>query len=240
MNPAQSVTPSPKTTDAPKPAKPNRGFKFDSKSLRFILIAVVGISVVAFVAIASLGISFLSRQSKSMVNLKLKSATADAQLSSLETAKKQIEKYSYFKAIADEVIPNDKDQAEAVVQINQFATQSGFLLQNITFPASTLGVTALSTVPSTTPSAKTAVPTLTQAKPVSGIPGLYSLQLTITPQTGNTVPADQQVSYPKILDFLNRIEKNRRTAQITDVSIQPASGNQSLSFTLTINIFIKP
>jgi hypothetical protein len=82
---------------------------------------------------------------------------------------------------------------------------------------------------------------ISQAKPVTGIPGLYSLELTITtPSVNNDLPANSQVTYPKMLDFLNRIENNRHTAQITDISIQPSELTQALSFSLTINIFIKP
>jgi hypothetical protein len=163
-------------------------------------------------------------------------------LNNLEQAKKEVNKYSYFKDVAKTVIPSEKNQAETVLEIYQMAQQSGIAIQSITFPASTLGQAAGAPPPGakTDAASASAQTALTQAKPVSGIPGLYSLELTITPAAGKDVPAAQQVTFPKMLDFLKRIENNRHTAQITQVGIQPATDNQTLSFTLTINIFIKP
>jgi len=216
--------------------------KLDSKTLRLILIGGLALLVVGFFATAFLGLSTLGKKSQSLVSLKSESQNADKRLSNLEQAKKEVQKYSYFKAVAKTVIPSEKNQAETVLEIYQMAQQSGIAIQSITFPASTLGQSVGALPPgaktdATNASAQTA---LTQAKPVAGIAGLYSLELTITPAAGKDVPAAQQVTFPKMLDFLQRIENNRHTAQITQVGIQPASDSTTLSFTLTINIFIKP
>ncbi len=210
--------------------------KLDSKKTRLILSGSLAFSAVAFFAITFLGLSVLSSKSRSLVDLKAQSQTASDQLVNLVQSKKDVEKYSYFKTVANTVIPNDKNQAEAVVEINQMANAAGIAIQSITFPASTLGPGL--TTSTTGPSA--AARALTQAKPVAGIPGLYSLELTIMPDSSKDVASSQQVTYPKMLDFLKRIESNRHTAQISQVTIQPASDSQSLSFTLVINIFIKP
>ena len=210
--------------------------KMNSKNLRWLLLGLLGLSVVLFFAVSYLGLMVLGSESKHMVDLKVQSQTAESQLSDLQQAKKDVEQYSYFKQVASTVIPNDKDQAETILEINQIAEAAGIQLQSITFPASNLGISSSqdATSSSSTSSA------ISQAKPVSGIAGLYSLQLTITPDTSNTVPASKQVTYAKMIDFLNRIENNRHTAQITNFNILPASNNQSLSFNLTINIFIRP
>ncbi len=207
-----------------------------AQRLRLVLSGLLGLSVLAFIVIAYLGSTQLSHKSQKLVDLKLQSKVADDQLASLAKAKKEVQKYAYFNAIAKSVIPSDKDQARAVLDIFQLANESGIAIASITFPASTLGVSA------TQNSATTATPqnVISQAKPVEGISGLYGIELTITPQSGPAVPAEQQVTYPKLLDFLSRIEHNRRTAQITQVNIQPASGNNFINFTLTTNIFIKP
>lgn len=237
----------PVTKPAPKPAPPappvqKRHFELNSKNMRLLLIAGLIMLVALFIAVMFLGLSVLSSKSHSLVNLKAQSQADDKELLNLEQAKKDVAKYSYFKVVAKSVIPNDKDQAEAVSEIFQFAQQAGIRIQNITFPTSSLGLStaALGTTQDATApaSASTAI---TQAKPVTGVSGLYSLELTISPQTGNDVPSSLQVTYPKILSFLKSIEDNRRTAQITQVIIQPpSSADQSLSFTLTTNIFIKP
>lgn len=216
--------------------------KLDSKKLRLILSTSLIALLVGFFAITFGGLSLLKSKSKEMVGLKLQSETTDSQLSNLEQTKKDIEKYSYFKDVAKTVIPNDKDQAQAVLEINQMANDAGILIQSITFPASSLGLRT-STVTSTTQDATSPSSTSTaisQAKPVTGISGLYSLELIITPESDDSVPVDKQLTYDKMLHFLNSIENNRHTAQITQVTIQPATNKSSLTFSLKINIFIKP
>lgn len=203
-----------------------------AKQIRFILLALLGLVAIAFLAIAILGLNSLSGKSQKLVEVKLKSKTLDGQLTSLEAAKAQVEEYTYFNDVAKTVLPNDKDQAQAVIDIFNMANQSGIAIASVTFPTSTLGGSSSASASGSATSA------VSQAKPVTGIAGLYGLELTITPQTGASVPANKVVTYPKFLDFLNRIEHNRRTAQITQVSIQPEG--QAISFSLTVNIFMRP
>jgi len=204
----------------------------NSKRFRLVLTGVFALCVIAFAGACFMGLSLLSQKSAEMVDLKLKNKTAEAQLANLTISKKDIEKYSYFKSVASSVIPNDKDQAQAVLEIDQLAQAAGLGIQSITFPSSSLGGKAGAAVTTGPKSA------LSQAVPVTGIAGLYSLQLTVTPLSGTNVPADQQVTYSKMLDFLSRIENNRRTAQISQVIIEPSNG--LLNFSLDLNIFIKP
>lgn len=243
------MTPGTDQPPANKPAqKPGaetvvkKRFEMNSKNVRLLLVSGMALLVVLFFAIIFLGLSALSSKSSSLVDLKSKSQIADNELLNLEQSKKDVEKYAYFKTVAKTVIPSDKDQAEAVLQIFQFATNAGIKIQSITFPTSNLGLSTTSTSAAQDATSSSAASTaLTQAKPVTGISGLYSLPLTITPDTSNTVPPQYQVTYPKMLAFLSSIEDNRRTAQITDVSIQPPTGTTTtLSFSLTINIFMKP
>jgi hypothetical protein len=211
----------------------------DNKKIRRSLIAALALSVVVFIGAIIGGLSVLQSKSQQMVDLKVKSEEADAQLSNLEQTKKDIEKYSYFKDVAKTVIPNDKDQAEAVVEINQIANEAGIAIQSITFPASNLGLktSSLSSAGQDATSAASKTTAISQAKPVTGIPGLYSLELIITPDATDPAPL---ITYQKMLDFLDKIENNRHTAQITNITIQPDPQSEKINFTLTINIFIKP
>lgn len=227
-----------------------------SKKARNLLLALLGLGVIVFIAIGFIGTSMLSKKSTAMVELKVKSANIDAQLINLSQAKKDVEKYKTFNDIAASVIPKDKNQVQAIADIFQIAEESGISLQSVVFPTSTLGSKKSAAPPATTSdqapstaqqSATTTTATqtaITQAKPYSAVPGLYSLELTITPQVGDTIPPSRQVTFPKFIDFLSSIENNRRTAQITRVSIQPVntdSGTGDLvNFTLVLNIFIKP
>jgi hypothetical protein len=204
----------------------------NSKKFRLILMATFGMTVLIFIIIWSAGLSAMKKQSDKMVDLKLKNQTADAQLANLESSKNEIKKYSYFKDVARSVIPSDKDQAQAVLDILNLASQSGFSIQSINFPTSNLGSKNAASA------SKNAL--ISQAQAVSGIPGLYSVQLTITPATGAQIPPDRQVTYAKMLNFLQRIENNRRTAQIAQVNIQPLTEGGQINFTLILNVFIKP
>lgn len=208
--------------------------KLNARQLRLVLLGLLGASILVMLAITFSGLSSLSGKSRHLVDLKIQSKAANDQLASLTKAKKEASQYSYFNDIAKTVIPNDKDQAQAVLDIQNLANQSGIALQSVTFPSSNLG-----TKPSSTDTSAASKNAISQAKPVEGIAGLYSLQLTITPQIGPQVPADKTVTYSKFLNFLDKIEHNRRTAQITQVNIQP-QGSDTVNFTLTINIFIKP
>ncbi|HSX17849.1 MAG TPA: hypothetical protein VLE51_00630 [Candidatus Saccharimonadales bacterium] len=238
MNPTTNKPSQPPTTQPnSKPAvQSTKILDITPKKLRFVLLSLLGLVIIIFLATASLGLGILSNKSKQLVDVKLQSRTVDAQLTSLELAKKQVDKYAYFDSVAKTVLPTDKDQAQAVLDIQQQANQSGIAIGSITFPASNLGATSSTTLATGSGSTSAAI---SQAKPVQGISGLYSLELTISPQTGPGVPASQTVTYPKLLDFLNRIEKDRRTAQITEVHIEPQA-DQTLTVSLGINIFIRP
>lgn len=240
MKPAQK-TDSGDLTVKKKGMPSRRGLEINSKNLRWLLIAALIVSVVIFLAVIMLGMSALTHESQNMADLKAKSQAVNDELLNLEQSKKDVEKYAYFKDVAQTVIPKDKDQAKAVLDIFQFAQDAGIRIQSITFPSSNLGGRTSSSATRDATSSSSISAAITQAKPVSGIPGLYSLPLTITPQTSSTLPPNLTVTYPKILKFLKSIENNRRTAQITSIVIQPPSDiGKSLSFTLTINIFIKP
>lgn len=178
--------------------------------------------IVAF--ISSFGI--LKKSSDELVAVKLENRVLDEQQSFLVKAKKDIETYKELNGIAQSVVPQDKDQARTVRDITSIASSLGIKLSSVSFPASTLGQS------SKISGAKTAV---TQVTPVAGIPKLYEMQITVQQDTG------APISYEKFLDFLSKLEKNRRTAQVTSVTIQPTTSNRNnLTFNLVLSTYIKP
>lgn len=219
-----------------------------SKKLNWVLLGLIGLACVAFIAIFYKGSASLQAKSDQLVDLKAQNDVAQAQLTSLQQAKIQVDKYGYFKDVAKTVIPNDKDQAQAIFDISNFASQAGFLIGGITFPSSDLGKNAAAPATAAKPVDATkasATDIISQAKPVPGIPGLYSVELTVTPQVDNSLPSRWQPNPSKLIEFLKKIESNRRTAQITQVDVQPqldTSGKtfKTFSFSITINIFIRP
>jgi hypothetical protein len=191
-------------------------------------------SMVGFlVVLTSLGIAailvgnkVLSAKANKLVNLKLQDVVLNNQETALQQAQAEIKKYSTLNTIAESIVPQDKDQAGTVREIVDFAGQTGIKIGSITFPASNLGgASGLSSAGSG----------LSQVQPVKGISGLY--QLPITVQSDSSAP----VSFNQLITFLQKLENNRHTAQVSQVTITPtANGGDALSFGLVINVFIKP
>ncbi len=211
-----------------------------SKRVFFVMLGVLGLMSVLVIATVVLGDTFLSKQSRKLVELKLENQVIEAQEASLAQAKKDIEKYSELESIAKQIVPQDKDQARATREIVNLAKLSGVKIATIGFPASTLGQAAPKAAApaggttTTTPTAP-ATTSETQVKKVDGIQNLFQLDITVTSDI--TSPA----SYSRLIDFLSRLEQNRRTAQVSQISIQPDVANRAaLNFSLTLTLYIKP
>jgi hypothetical protein len=184
-----------------------------------------------------LGNIVLQKRAAKLFDLKLQNHILDEEQISLVQASKDVQKYAELETIAKTVVPQDKDQAKAVRQLVSIAADSNITLKSLTFPSSTLGQSVVISPPSSSGSTapKVTVPPLTQVQAVEGIVGVYSMEITV--QSDDTKP----VSFRSFLDFLNRLEQNRRTAQVSTINIQPnTKAADSLSFTLTVNVYIKP
>lgn len=192
-----------------------------------LLVLVVGLGIATVV----MGNIVLQKKAKELTALKLDNAVLDEQQNALVRANKDLDKYADLEKTAQAIVPQDKDQARAVREIVQIASNSGITIRSITFPASNLG--AGSTASPGDAATKSAI---SQAKPVQGISGVLSLEMTITPETTN-----KKITYTQFLDFLSKLETNRRTAQVTSIKIDPVADpkNSYVTFSLTINIFLK-
>lgn len=198
----------------------------NSKRLYSILVgalALCGILVLTSVYLAN---AVLSGKSAELVRLKAAKEATAKQKVQLVKAKKDIQTYGELNAIAKAVVPQDKDQAKTVSEIVNLANQSGIpRLSSVAFPPSSLGGTTKIKTPNG----------LTQVNPVKSMPGVYNLQITIT--QSNTEP----IPYSSFITFLSKLERNRRTAQVSSINVQPdANKPDMVSFTLVIDEFIKP
>jgi hypothetical protein len=206
----------------------------NSKRVYFLTLGLLGILIIGLIGGAYGVNSLLQAQSQKLVKLKSQSQVLVGQQTGLTKAKKQVQQYASLEKIAKTVVPQDKDQAEAVREIAKLATDSGIgQLSSVTFPASTLG--GLPGASTTTPAPASAGSKLTQLVPVVGINGVYQLQITITQASESRVP------YSQFITFLGKLEQNRRTAQVSSISLQPDTKDPNMvAFTLIINEFIKP
>lgn len=183
------------------------------------------------------GTSMLKKKSAELVELKLQDRLIEEQQTALVRANQDIEKYQELETIAKAIVPRDKDQAKTVLEITTLAEQSRIKVSSITFPSSTLGTQqapAPTSTGGTATTPKVQSSPISQVKPVSGINGLYQLEIIID-------VTDVAPTYNQLIDFLNRLEQNRRTAQVTAISIDPSSTNRNfVEFSLTMNVFVKP
>lgn len=197
----------------------------NSKQLYFGFIGLLILLSLGTVVATYFANGWLEQQARQLTDLKATSqATADQQ-TALANDKKDLAKYSALNKIAQSIVPQDKDQAEAVREIVNIAAQSGIpSLSSITFQTSALGTKTLSTSNG-----------LTQVTPVKGMPGVYDLQITVNLDASKSVP------YSTFIKFLSKLEQNRRTAQVSSIVVQPDANNPGrVSFTLVIDEFLKP
>src|SRR5665213_465554 len=164
----------------------------NSKKLFYILVGLIVLLFIGILVSTREANLLLENQSTALVALKAKSQATTNQKTQLTKDKKDIATYTDLNIIAKSVVPQDKDQAEAVREIVDLAAQSGIPeLSSITFPPSTLGGTSTSSSNS-----------LTQVSRVAGIPGVYSLSITVTQADPNYVP------YSNFITFLSKLEQN--------------------------------
>lgn len=182
----------------------------------------------------------LQKQANKLTVAKTQTKVIEQQQISLTQAKKDIEKYAEINTVAKSIVPQDKDQAKTIREINKLAAESGISLKTVSFQSSNLGqAPAAAAKPatgetSTTTPAAPAQPTLSQVKTVDGISGVYSLEIIVS-------SADQQpIPYQSFIDFLEKLESNRRTAHVAKITVKPADDGRTLSFSLTLNAYVKP
>ncbi len=211
-----------------------------SKRVYYMMLALIGLLLVGLVGGAYGASSVLTTQATNLTQLKAKSKALSKEQLQLVRAKKQIADNAELNKIVSRVVPQDKDQAEAVREIVSIASNNKIVLGSITFPASSLGAGA-SVAPTSGANAKpfssgaSKSSALSQLQPVKNIPGVYDLQITVQGDPKTPVP------YSQLLGFLSDLEHNRRTAQVSTITIQPDKDNPKLiTFSLTLDEYIKP
>ena len=201
-----------------------------SRKLFYVLLAIIVLINGGAVAALVLGDKQLAKQNTKLTELKVESATLDKVQQSLVTAQKDIDTYSPIEQIVKTVVPQEKDQAKTVREIVKLAAESKIAISSVTFPSSTLG-TKTTGIPG---QATTSTSSVTQTQKVDGITNVERLEITVTSD-----PA-KPVLFTDFLSFLNKLEQNRRTSQVSSINIQPGSENRNrLTFSLVLNVYIK-
>lgn len=192
----------------------------------FMGLLTLSVSMTVGVAIVLTAcVTMLRSNSQKLVTVKLDSRVLEEKQSSLKIAQAAVTKYRELDTIARAVVPQDKDQANSVRSISAIADQLGISLSAISFPPSTLGQSTL----------KNKTGSITQVSPVPGLKGVYEMDITV--QQDTTKP----VSFGKFLEFLSKLEANRRTAQVSSITITPSTTDRSaVTFNVVLSTYIKP
>lgn len=210
--------------------------RMNTKRVFYIMTAMTIMLCLGIIGIVYAGNSLLTKKSTELSDIKTQEQVIENQKVSLIKAKSDIEKYTELNEISKTIVPQDKDQAKTIREINKIAKESEITLSQISFETSTLGEKPApapksdgeSSAP-TTPSTNSSV---SQVKPVVGINGVYSLEINV--DSGSPVP------YYQFLNFLENLENNRRTAHVSKIAVNPNADGTNVSFSLTINAYIKP
>lgn len=196
----------------------------NSKRLYQLLVAGIVLLAAGLVVGAYVLNSMLEKQAKTLTEQRKQLAVLDGRELALKQAKADVEKYKDLAAIAKNIVPQDKSQAQTVREIVKLASANNVRLGSFAFPSSTLGVKVGG-----------AKAELSQLEKIKDIPGVYGLQI-IVQSDGQSL-----VSYDDFINFLKALEQNRRTAQVSDITINPNSTDPSrITFSLTLQEYIKP
>src|SRR6266540_2046917 len=113
--------------------------KLNPKRFYYLLLVTVGLAIVLLLAGAYVGNSLLKTKSKDVASNRKKSMVLEEKQRQLNKAKADIKKYQDLAAIAKDIVPQDKDQAQTIREVVNIASANGIKLGTITFPVSSLG-----------------------------------------------------------------------------------------------------
>ena len=225
------------------------------KKLYFALLATITFMIIGSFGLVWEASNWLSKRGQSTVNLKLDILGLEQKQKAGIRATNDLLKYKQDIANLESVIPTQKDQVDALSQLIKIGDENGVTFGSITFPSSELGnvvapkpvavttedtkATAPALTPSTTPAPQAAPKkTITQAKPVEGVPGLYEIQIALSDIAQKST--SKGLTYEQLLSLLRSIEQNKRIMQMNTISITPqkSTTDSSILYLLTISLKI--
>lgn len=218
----------------------------NAKQLSYILWLTLLIQIVGCFSLTIFANNWLTTKSEKLVTLKLDTIELEKKQEAGTNAAKELKYYETTRILLEKIVPKSKDQAKAIGEFLNIATEVGVSIDTITFPSSELGTksTAPAKVSTSASAAATDTTAITQAKPVANIPGLLGIEVGLSQIKSKSINAGGGISYKQLITFLEAVEKNRRTMQIKNLEVQPiktpTGAISGYYLTLTINIFVKP
>lgn len=207
----------------------------NSKKLFIVLLSSLFLIFAGSIAITVYSVKIFSKSGEELMNSKTEEAILKNDIKELKKAKLDLKKYLELDKVARAIVPQEKDQARTVREIIALANESKIGIDSIKFPESTLGQKLPPKSKSTNKSRSTMPEGSTQIMEIEGLKGVYVMPIDVV------VGEDNATTYSQLIDFLSRLEKNRRTSHINSLSIDNSEKDSKLiEFSIQINAYIKP
>lgn len=199
------------------------------------MLGMLGLAIIGAITMLYIGNTLMQKSAKTLIKTKLDNISTDTQEQNYMKARKDLEKYSDLNTAIEKILPKSKDQAQAVSELYRIGDETGIAITRIQFPNSTLGQKTSTTTSSGSQTTSTSS-AVTQAKAVTGMPGVLGINIDISLQP----VSGKSISYNNMIKFLQKVEANRRSMQIQHISVKADSQNGGVTFDATLTIFIKP
>jgi len=162
--------------------------------------------------------SYLANQAKSISDLRADDEVLSIDLINSQKMRDDLKRYSYIDTIADEILPNAKNQSKAILLINEMGQEVGVNIDTFTFIATR-----------DDPGDKT------QTEPLEGAPDILVFPVTVK----------FSGTYSQLINWLRLAEKNQRKMQVAKIDIIPktdAEGNivsSNFSVSIIVNAYVE-
>jgi Tfp pilus assembly protein PilO len=181
------------------------------KQFFFILLGIVGVTLLVAGGGYYMGLTQLNAQSTTLGTGLASQADADTQIEKLGLLKREYDRDIVpILPLLDEALPREKKQTEILAQLQNIASNVGLQIASISMP-SPLGL-------------PTSVSQTVKAGTLLALP--VSFQLSGT--------------YDQLQQFTERVENLNRFTNITDLAISRPDKSKPIVYSIALNAYIKP
>jgi Tfp pilus assembly protein PilO len=188
--------------------------KSNAKKLFLALLVFNVLLILAILGVFLAASNVAQKKSQKISDLKSTIESNDQAIDRYNVLKTTISSNKDLQAIAQKVLPTDKDQSAALADIDAFSKRTDVPIRQINFNTGTN---------------KGAGKTLTSPSPIKEV-AVISVSLHCN-----------NINYNNLLNFLKEVENTQRRMQVTSVAITPNSSNPSLldRVDLSLDIYLK-
>ena len=193
--------------------------------LRLILMAALGLVMIAGGALFAFGYSLLSDKAKETSEVATKASLSNTKIQQLNATKKLLDSNTKAVERASKIVANSESyvyQDQIIDDLNRIANKSGIQILDITFTDAT--VTAGASSATAAPAAGASPSSAATAPTTGGAAGTPAALSPAVKAVSASVKISEKVQYDKMLDFLYAVEQNLTKMSISKVSLRKADG----------------